>query len=99
MRLITDILETLYPTCCPGCGRVVDPNVQWCEACLRKIWNPRLLNSSFTDHLSGCYTCCDYAGAIRDCIIQMAGGAAESASSRHSFPAFPGGTGWGSVDW
>ena len=71
MRLITDILETLYPTCCPGCGRVVDPNVQWCEACLRKIWNPRLLNSSFTDHLSGCYTCCDYAGAIRDCIIQI----------------------------
>ncbi len=56
MRLIADIVETLYPTCCPGCGRVVDPNVQWCEACLRKIWNPRLLNSSFTDHLSGCYT-------------------------------------------
>lgn len=27
MRLITDILETLYPTCCPGCGCVVDPNV------------------------------------------------------------------------
>ena len=42
MRLITDILETLYPTCCPGCGCVVDPDVQWCEACLRKIWDPRL---------------------------------------------------------
>lgn len=78
MRLITDILETLYPTCCPGCGRVVDPNVQWCEACLRKIWNPRLLNSSFTDHLSGCYTCCDYAGAIRDCIIQIKYGGRRS---------------------
>lgn len=78
MRLITDILETLYPTCCPGCGCVVDPNVQWCEACLRKIWNPRLLNSSFTDHLSGCYTCCDYAGAIRDCIIQIKYGGRRS---------------------
>lgn len=78
MRLITDILETLYPTCCPGCGHVVDPNVQWCEACLRKIWNPRLLNSSFTDHLSGCYTCCDYAGAIRDCIIQIKYGGRRS---------------------
>ena len=86
MRLITDILETLYPTCCPGCGRVVDPNVQWCEECLRKIWNPRLLNSSFTDHLSG------YRSS-------MAGGAAGSASSRRSFPAFPGGSGWGSADW
>lgn len=36
-----------------------------------KVWNPRLLNSSHTDHLHGCYTLCNYEGAVRKIIIQL----------------------------
>ena len=71
MNLLNEFLELLYPTCCPACGEVTDPKTVWCEACLRPLWNPRLINSSFTDHLSGCYTLCNYEGAIRKCLIQL----------------------------
>ncbi len=71
MQLLTDILEILYPTCCPGCGEVTSPETVWCETCLRHVWDPRLLNSSFTDHLHGCYTLCNYEGAVRKCLIQL----------------------------
>ena len=33
-----------------------------------RVWNPRLLNSSHTDHLHGCYTLCNYEGAVRKII-------------------------------
>ena len=71
MSLWSMLVEMLYPTCCPGCGKAMAPDVVWCEACLRKIWDPRVLNSSFTAHLSGCYTLCLYDGIIRECIIQL----------------------------
>lgn len=64
-------LELLYPTCCPGCGAKTDLYYQWCESCVKEFWNPRLLNSSYTEHLDGCYTLCNYEGALRQCILQM----------------------------
>ena len=71
MKLLEDLVSLLYPTCCPGCQRVTSPDTVWCEECLRPLWDPRLLNSSYTEHLDGCYTLCNYEGAIRDCIIQL----------------------------
>lgn len=38
---------------------------------MKRVWNPRLLNSSHTDHLHGCYTLCNYEGAVRKIIIQL----------------------------
>lgn len=71
MKLLDDFLSLLYPTCCPGCGKVMDADVVWCEDCLRPLWDPRLVNSSFSDHLEGCYTLCNYEGAVRQCILQL----------------------------
>lgn len=71
MNFLHDLADIFYPTTCPGCGKVVDRNIVWCEDCLKKVWNPRLLNSSHTDHLHGCYTLCNYEGAVRKIIIQL----------------------------
>lgn len=78
------VLELLYPTCCPGCGKKTDPHRPWCESCIRKFWNPRLLNSSHTAHLDGCYTLCNYEGAMRQCILQLKYGG--KTSRKRVFP-------------
>lgn len=71
MKLFHDLADIFYPTTCPGCGKVVERDRGWCEDCLKRVWNPRLLNSSHTDHLHGCYTLCNYEGAVRKIIIQL----------------------------
>ncbi|MGN0953933.1 ComF family protein [Dialister sp.] len=71
MNLFKDLADLLYPVTCPGCGRVMDRDIVWCSSCLTKIWNPRLINSSRTEHLQGCYTLCSYEGAVRNCIIEV----------------------------
>lgn len=71
MKLFHDLADIFYPVTCPSCGKVVDRDQVWCEECFKKVWNPRLLNSSHTDHLHGCYTLCNYEGAVRQIIIQL----------------------------
>lgn len=71
MKLFHDLADIFYPTTCPGCGKMVERDRGWCEDCLKRVWNPRLLNSSHTDHLHGCYTLCNYEGAVRKIIIQL----------------------------
>lgn len=71
MGLISDFFELLYPTCCPGCGEGTSPDTVWCEPCFRHIWDPRLIQTSRTAHLHGCYTLCNYEGPLRECIIQL----------------------------
>ena len=71
MKLWEDILDLIYPTICPGCGKVTERDTVWCEDCIRRIWNPRLINSSRSEHLDGCYTLCNYEGEIRECILQL----------------------------
>lgn len=71
MGLIKDLLDVIYPSTCPGCGKVMEPGGLWCKECIKNVWDPRLINSSFTEHLSGCYTLCRYEGTLRDCIISL----------------------------
>lgn len=63
--------ELLYPWCCPGCGKLTSYKTIWCGSCINDTWNPRLVNSSVTDHLDGCYTLCDYHSGMRKCILQL----------------------------
>lgn len=63
--------ELLYPWCCPGCGKLTSYKTIWCGSCINDTWNPRLINSSVTDHLDGCYTLCDYHSGMRKCILQL----------------------------
>ena len=53
MKLFHDLADIFYPTTCPGCGKVVERDRGWCEDCLKRVWNPRLLHSSHTDPLHG----------------------------------------------
>ncbi len=71
MEILNDFLDMIYPRVCPGCGRKSDSTANWCDPCQRKFWNPRLLNSSVTHSLHGCYTLCNYDEGIRKCIIQL----------------------------
>lgn len=71
MSILQDLLDLIYPITCPGCGMVMSSRKVWCDNCLRDILNPRLLNSSFTEYLHGCYTICNYEKSIRKCIIQI----------------------------
>ena len=71
MGLFEDLIDIIYPASCPGCGKVMDSGGLWCEDCLKTIWDPRLINSSNTGHLKGCYTLCRYEGSLRDCIIGL----------------------------
>lgn len=71
MGLFEDLIDIIYPSTCPGCGKVMDSGGLWCEDCLKTIWDPRLINSSNTGHLKGCYTLCRYEGSLRDCIIGL----------------------------
>lgn len=71
MGLFEDLIDIIYPATCPGCGKVMDSGGLWCEDCLKTIWDPRLINSSNTGHLKGCYTLCRYEGSLRDCIIGL----------------------------
>lgn len=66
-----EILEIIYPTCCPGCGTLTDDHHIWCDECMKRMWNPRLLNSAHSEYLKGCYTLCFYNEPIRRCIIQL----------------------------
>lgn len=36
MNFLHDLADIFYPTTCPGCGKVVDRNIVWCEDCLKK---------------------------------------------------------------
>lgn len=71
MKLWQTFLELIYPTCCPGCGTATDPDHVWCASCLHSIWNPRLIDSSRTPHLDGCFTLTDYEGGMRKCILRV----------------------------
>lgn len=65
------LLSLVFPCCCPGCGRMTEAERPWCEACLRKFWEPRLISGSHSGALEGCYTCCRYTEGIRACIIRL----------------------------
>ena len=56
MKLAESILELFYPSTCPGCGNHTSLKNLWCEKCIRQFWNPRMLSSSLTKYLCGCYT-------------------------------------------
>ena len=70
-RFIEMAAELLYPWCCPGCGKLTSYKTIWCGSCINDTWNPRLINSSVTDHLDGCYTLCAYHSGMRKCILQL----------------------------
>lgn len=89
MKLFHDLADIFYPTTCPGCGKVVERDRGWCEDCLKRVWNPRLLNSSHTDHLHGCYTLCNYEGAVRKIIIQLKYGGRIDRKKGLPAPPFP----------
>lgn len=91
MNLLSMLLEVLYPSCCPGCEKATSPDKLWCNDCLALFWNPRLLNSSFQKHLSGCYTLCNYEEGIRNAIIGLK--YSDKTEYKRAFPelldAFP----------
>lgn len=91
MKLAESILELFYPSTCPGCGNHTSLKNLWCEKCIRQFWNPRMLSSSLTKYLCGCYTLCNYTGGLRKCVIRLKyNGRVEL---KHAFPplltAFP----------
>lgn len=71
MNIIDRLLELIYPSFCPGCGKKTDPQDIWCEKCFLEIWDPRMIGSSHTKYLNGCYALCDYKTIIRECMIQL----------------------------
>lgn len=91
MKLAESILELFYPSTCPGCGNHTSLKNLWCEKCIRQFWNPRMLSSSLTKYLCGCYTLCNYTGGLRKCVLRLKyNGRVEL---KHAFPplltAFP----------
>ena len=84
MKLAESILELFYPSTCPGCGNHTSLKNLWCEKCIRQFWNPRMLSSSLTKYLCGCYTLCNYTGGLRKCVIRLKyNGRVEL---KHAFP-------------
>lgn len=71
MSWMKAFLDLLYPCSCPGCGRKTEEEAPWCEDCIRLFWHPRLLSRSHSDFLEGCYTCCQYDGALRESILRL----------------------------
>lgn len=70
MGIWRDIRQLLYPVTCPGCGKVMTDSF-WCESCLRKCWNPRVISGSPSKYMKGCYTLCNYSGGVRNAVIQL----------------------------
>lgn len=60
----------LFPPKCPGCGRLMEYDGQWCERCQVSFWNPRLIKAK-DGVLEGCYALCNYDGAIRRIILEL----------------------------
>lgn len=71
MNILQAFLELLYPSCCPGCGTVTEPQNLWCRKCRHEIWNPRQISSERTPHLDGCYAVTDYVGGMRKSILRL----------------------------
>lgn len=72
------LLDLLFPVRCPGCGRMTCADAPWCRTCLAAFWHPRLIADSRRGALDGCYTCCQYDGALRECILQLKYGGRRS---------------------
>ena len=70
MGILGDIWRILYPVTCPGCGKVMEDSF-WCESCLRRCWNPRMISGSPSKYMKGCYTLCNYSGGVRNAVIQL----------------------------
>lgn len=71
MKWMSDLLDLLYPQCCPGCGRKTTKEAPWCESCIRSFWSPRQIGSAGDAYLKGCYTLCQYQGGIRHALIGL----------------------------
>ena len=72
LRFFRYFLELVYPSRCPGCGKLIHTGGDlWCWQCQTQVWNPRMIRSSCTEHLSGCYTLTDYAKGMRKCLIDL----------------------------
>lgn len=101
MGLFEDLIDIIYPSTCPGCGKVMDSGGLWCEDCLKTIWDPRLINSSNTGHLKGCYTLCRYEGSLRDCIIGLKYNNRKEKSGHflRCWTVFPIGSAWALLIW
>ena len=84
MKLAESILELFYPSTCPGCGNHTSLKNLWCEKCIRQFWNPRMLSSSLTKYLCGCYTLCNYTGGLRKCVIRLKYN--SRVELKHAFP-------------
>lgn len=70
MKFWTFFLDLIYPKVCVNCGKELN-DTYWCQSCLKKFWNPRMIQMSQTKDLSGCYTLCNYVEGIRKVIIQL----------------------------
>ena len=65
------LMELVYPSRCLGCGKLSSSEMStWCEHCVRSFWYPRMLISSKTTDLDGCYTLTNYTGYMRKYLIQ-----------------------------
>lgn len=59
-------LQLVYPAHCPGCGKDVAQQGQWCSLCWNRVWHPRALNHGpAIRYIDGCYCLVDYRGAVR----------------------------------
>ena len=66
------LMELVYPSRCLGCGKLSSSEMStWCEHCVRSFWYPRMLISSKTTDLDGCYTLTNYTGYMRKYLIQL----------------------------
>lgn len=66
------LMELVYPSRCLGCGKLSSSGTStWCEHCVRSFWYPRMLISSKTTDLDGCYTLTNYTGYMRKYLIQL----------------------------
>ena len=83
MGIFTDILDIVYPETCPGCGKAISESA-WCKSCVRKFWNPRMISSSPSKYLWGCYTLCNYIEGVRKVLIRL-----KYGGKREMKKAFP----------
>lgn len=90
--MLSFLLNLFYPPKCPGCGRLVSVHGQWCDACLLRVWHPRLLNCPASlRYLDGCYALTDYHGSARRILhdLKYRGKESRAASCQYFLARFP----------
>lgn len=73
MSIVNDILNFIFPSSCPACGKAVENKGDWCEQCLRKELRVHLLprSNDSESNLTKVYALSMYSGTAGKLIRQL----------------------------